>query len=120
DHAFIVTRWLPDRPASPTPGGVLAAATPPTAPRNVGICLPGAGTEVEEIGPRNRACRAPGGCPDRGRPVLGPPRSSRRIRVEVEDRRDRTRFALSPGHRAKGDPGLSSPVLGASRRAASR
>jgi hypothetical protein len=36
DHAFIVTRWPSDRPAGPTPGGLLAAATQPAASRNVG------------------------------------------------------------------------------------
>ena len=36
DHAFIVARWPSDRPAGPTPGGLLAAATPPAASRNVG------------------------------------------------------------------------------------
>ena len=34
------------------------------------------------------------------------------FRVEVKDRRDGTRFVL---YRARGDPGLSSPVLGAAR-----
>src|SRR5215469_4491111 len=36
DHAFIVARWPADRPASPTPEGLLAAATQPTASHNVG------------------------------------------------------------------------------------
>src|SRR5215469_16799582 len=47
DHAFIVARWPSDRPASPTPGGVQAAATQPASSRNVGvyrsIASPGAG-----------------------------------------------------------------------------
>jgi len=36
DDAFIVARWPSDRPAGPTPGGLLAAATQPAASRKVG------------------------------------------------------------------------------------
>ena len=36
DHASIVAQWPADRPAGPTPGGLLAAATQPAASRNVG------------------------------------------------------------------------------------
>src|SRR5215469_15082589 len=59
DHAFIVARWPSDRPASPTPEGVQAAATPPTASRNVER-MPTRRQELgaEDIDLRNRSFRA--------------------------------------------------------------
>jgi MIP family channel proteins len=39
------------------------------------------------------------------------------FRVEVEDRRGGTPLCPAPGNRARGDPGLSSPVLGVGRQA---
>ena len=52
DHAFIVARWPSDRPASPTPGGVQAAATQPAGSRNVGRVLSRAGAGPPGTGHR--------------------------------------------------------------------
>src|SRR5262249_12861166 len=62
--------------------------------------------------PRNRSLRAPGSCRDRARSVLGPPRPSQRIRVDVKDRRDGTRFVLYLGSVSSGGSSASRDAAG--------